>query len=65
MTRDQLAREAYQLAARIRTASHTAFGDVAIGPADALRIERLLDVIAEPVQQRKPRTEAQQCRQHD
>lgn len=48
-----LAEQAYQLAARIRTASHDAYGHVVIGPADALRIARMLDRVAAPLQRRQ------------
>lgn len=58
MSRDQLAEEAFQLLARVRTASHDAFGHVVIGPADALRIERLIAAVSErfplPDERRQP-----------
>lgn len=48
-----LAEQAYQLAARIRSASHDAYGHVVIGPADALPIARMLDKVAAPLERRE------------
>lgn len=56
MTRDQQAHEAYQLAAWLRKASHDAFGDANVPPSILLRVLRVLDDVAAPVERRN-RTE--------
>lgn len=50
MTRDQQAHEAHWLNARLREAAHTAWGDVAIGASVSMRLQRLLDEIARPIE---------------
>ena len=53
MTNEQLVREAYIAAGTLRAAPHNAWGEKVIPASTALRIARLLEQVARPLNERK------------